>query len=164
MPIRRMSGKTFSRRLRFGCYRQPEITTQLRELRALLERQSEVDRALLLLYLEGNSHREIGEVLGFRETNVGTRLNRLKKTLRQSVHSSEIGPQVGRCQLFVWSAVYSLWARHCSFLRPAVPGPGMVAKRTGRNLRKRHEKNQGRVSTLGQLRLPSVERRRLKFP
>jgi RNA polymerase sigma-70 factor, ECF subfamily len=62
---------------------------QLRELRELLERQSEVDRALLLLHLEGNSHREIGEVLGFSESNVGTRLNRLKTSLRQSVHSSE---------------------------------------------------------------------------
>jgi len=65
------------------------VTEQLHELRALLERQTEVDRALLLLHLEGNSHREIGEVLGFSESNVGTRLSRLKKSLRQAVHSSE---------------------------------------------------------------------------
>ena len=58
---------------------------QLRELRELLEHQSDADRAILLLYLECHSYREIGEVLGMSESNVGTRLNRLKKSLRQSV-------------------------------------------------------------------------------
>ena len=67
----------------------PVVADQLRELRALLEKQSEVDRALLLLHLEGNTHREIGEVLGFSESNVGTRLNRLKASLRQSVQTPE---------------------------------------------------------------------------
>ncbi len=59
---------------------------QLGELRELLERQSDPDRAILILYLERNSYREIGDVLGMSESNVGTRLNRLKKSLRQSVH------------------------------------------------------------------------------
>ena len=60
---------------------------QLHELRELLEQQSEADRAILLLYLEGHSHREIGEVLGTSESNVGTRLHRLKASLRQSVQT-----------------------------------------------------------------------------
>ncbi|HQR08332.1 MAG TPA: sigma-70 family RNA polymerase sigma factor [Gemmatales bacterium] len=58
---------------------------QLRELHDLLEAQSDADRALLLLYLEGNSYQEIGDVLGITETNVGTRLNRLKKSMRDAV-------------------------------------------------------------------------------
>src|ERR1700685_1694919 len=58
---------------------------QLRELRELLERQRDADRAILLLYLEGHSYREIGEVLATSASNVGTRLNRLKTSLRQSV-------------------------------------------------------------------------------
>lgn len=61
---------------------------QLRELRELLERQTDADRAILLLYLEGHSYGEIGEVLGISESNVGTRLNRLKTSLRQSVQES----------------------------------------------------------------------------
>ena len=65
------------------------VSEQIRELRELLEHQSEVDRALLLLHLEGNSHSEIGEVLGISESNVGTRLSRLKKSLRQSVAGHE---------------------------------------------------------------------------
>ncbi|MDG3006959.1 RNA polymerase sigma factor [Paludisphaera mucosa] len=56
-----------------------------RELRELLERQPGADRAILLLYLEGHSYREIGDVLGISESNVGTRLNRLKNALRRSV-------------------------------------------------------------------------------
>jgi RNA polymerase sigma-70 factor, ECF subfamily len=71
----------------------PAVAEQLQELGALLERQTEVDRALILLYLEGNTHREIGEVLGLSESNVGTRLNRLKKSLRHSVNSLEKQPQ-----------------------------------------------------------------------
>src|SRR5262245_44206139 len=55
-----------------------------RDLRELLEQHSDADRALLLLYLEGYSYREIGDVLGMSESNVGTRLNRLKQSLRQS--------------------------------------------------------------------------------
>jgi RNA polymerase sigma-70 factor, ECF subfamily len=41
------------------------------------------DRALLLLHLEGCSHRESGEVLGITESNVGTRLNRIRQHLRR---------------------------------------------------------------------------------
>jgi RNA polymerase sigma factor (sigma-70 family) len=65
------------------------VAEQLRELRELLEHQSEADRALLLLHLDGNSHSEIGEVLGISESNVGTRLSRLKQSLRQSVAAHE---------------------------------------------------------------------------
>jgi len=61
---------------------------QLREMHELLEQQNEAERAILLLYLEGNSHREIGEVLGISESNVATRLSRLKKSLRRSTIST----------------------------------------------------------------------------
>ena len=61
-----------------------EMSQQLREL---MEMQSDADRAILMLYLEGNSHREIADVMGISESNVGTRLNRLKNALRQSAES-----------------------------------------------------------------------------
>jgi RNA polymerase sigma-70 factor (ECF subfamily) len=41
-----------------------------------------LDRALLLLHLEGCSHREIGDVLGLSETNAATRLGRIREKLR----------------------------------------------------------------------------------
>lgn len=64
-----------------------EETEQLIELRRTLTRQNDADRALLLLHLEGNSHREIGEILGISESNVGTRLSRIKDGLRKSLRS-----------------------------------------------------------------------------
>jgi RNA polymerase sigma-70 factor (ECF subfamily) len=39
------------------------------------------NRALVLLYLDGMSYSEIAEVIGISETNVGVRLNRIKKQL-----------------------------------------------------------------------------------
>ncbi|MEO8044976.1 MAG: sigma-70 family RNA polymerase sigma factor [Spartobacteria bacterium] len=41
-----------------------------------------LDRGLLLLYLDDHSYREIAAVLGLTETNVATKLNRLKGRVR----------------------------------------------------------------------------------
>lgn len=62
-----------------------EETEQLIVLRRTLATQNDADRALLLLHLEGNSYREIGEILGISESNVGTRLSRIKDGLRKSL-------------------------------------------------------------------------------
>lgn len=58
------------------------------EEREKLERLYEVvralpptDRALVLLYLDGLSYSEMAEVIGVSESNVGVRLNRVKKSL-----------------------------------------------------------------------------------
>lgn len=66
---------------------------QLRDLWELLEQQSEVDRAIVVLLLEGSSHREIAEALGLTESNVGTRLSRLRKSLRQSFDEHPAPPR-----------------------------------------------------------------------
>jgi RNA polymerase sigma-70 factor (ECF subfamily) len=43
-----------------------------------------VDRSLILLLLEGYSYREIADVLGLSEGNVGSRLTRLKQKIAES--------------------------------------------------------------------------------
>ena len=43
----------------------------------------ELDRALMLLYLEERSHREIAEIMGITETNVATKIGRIKNILKQ---------------------------------------------------------------------------------
>lgn len=48
---------------------------------------SPVNRALLLLHLEGCSQRECAEVLGTTEGNVATRLSRIKDQLRRTTGS-----------------------------------------------------------------------------
>jgi len=41
------------------------------------------DKALILLYLEEKSSSEMAEILGISETNVTTRISRIKNALRQ---------------------------------------------------------------------------------
>lgn len=56
----------------------PRVETLHRFIRNL----DELNRALLLLYLDGHSHRESAEVLGISESNVGTKIARLKDRIR----------------------------------------------------------------------------------
>jgi RNA polymerase sigma-70 factor (ECF subfamily) len=44
-----------------------------------------VKRALVLLYLDGVSYAEMADVIGISESNVGVRLNRIKKELAQQL-------------------------------------------------------------------------------
>ncbi len=49
----------------------------------LLASLDELQRALVVLYLDGNSYAEIAGVLGISETNVATKLSRIKERLRK---------------------------------------------------------------------------------
>lgn len=55
----------------------------LNELYAAIKSLSEVDRALILLYLEEKSYQEIADVLGTSANNVGVRISRIKERLRK---------------------------------------------------------------------------------
>jgi len=64
-----------------------------RELRLLdryLAGLGELDRALMLLYLDGHRYDAIAAVLGISESNVGTRLNRLKERLRRELDANAL--------------------------------------------------------------------------
>lgn len=61
---------------------------RLRTLQQLIARLDALDRALLL-YLDERSHREIAEILGLTETNVATRIGRLKQRLRDRMCPKE---------------------------------------------------------------------------
>ena len=60
-----------------------EPDERLAMLRRAIDRLEALDRALLLLHLEERSYREIAEVLGISETNVATKLGRLRQRLRE---------------------------------------------------------------------------------
>ncbi len=64
---------------------QHEADQQVRALYAVIDRQSPMDRALLMLWLEDRSQREIAEIIGISESNVATKLNRLKQRIRQQL-------------------------------------------------------------------------------
>ena len=58
----------------------PEISAVLQQVLASLD---PANRALLILYMEGNSHDEMGDILGITPGSVATRISRLKDRLRQ---------------------------------------------------------------------------------
>jgi RNA polymerase sigma-70 factor (ECF subfamily) len=43
------------------------------------------NKAIILLYLEGNSHEEISTITGITKTNVGTRIGRIKEQIKNLV-------------------------------------------------------------------------------
>lgn len=61
------------------------IEEGLRALWSAIDGLDALDRALVVLYLDGQSHDAIAEVLGISRTNVGTKINRIKTRLRRDV-------------------------------------------------------------------------------
>ena len=55
---------------------------RLRALTAAIHELEPLDRALVLLYLDDQAHRDIAGLLGISESNVATKLHRLKRRLR----------------------------------------------------------------------------------
>jgi RNA polymerase sigma-70 factor (ECF subfamily) len=60
-----------------------ELEEELQLLRHFIGQLGELDKALVLLYLDGHSNDTIGDVLGLSVSNVGTRINRIKHRLRR---------------------------------------------------------------------------------
>lgn len=52
-------------------------------LQQFINELKEFDKALMILYLEEKSHKEISEILGITETNVATKVGRIKEKLKQ---------------------------------------------------------------------------------
>ena len=60
-----------------------EMEEKIELLQQFISQLGELDKALMILYLEEKSYREIAEVLGITETNVATKLSRIKGRLKQ---------------------------------------------------------------------------------
>jgi RNA polymerase sigma-70 factor (ECF subfamily) len=60
-----------------------EARDQLEHLQRAMRALGPLDRALLLLHLDGNDHATAGDVLGISAGNVATRLTRIRERLRQ---------------------------------------------------------------------------------
>jgi len=47
-----------------------------------IDELNQLNKAIILLYLDGNSHNEISEITGISKTNVGTRISRIKEQIK----------------------------------------------------------------------------------
>jgi len=63
----------------------PEGDERLCALWELIEKFEPLNRALIVLYLEDRSYAEIAEIIGISQTNVATKISRIKQTLRQQM-------------------------------------------------------------------------------
>ncbi len=55
----------------------------LNQLFEAIKKLSEVDRAVILLYLEEKSYQEIADIIGTNHNNIGVRINRIKERLKK---------------------------------------------------------------------------------
>jgi RNA polymerase sigma-70 factor (ECF subfamily) len=59
------------------------LAERIELLQRFIASLGELDRALVILYLEERPYREIADILGLTETNVATKLSRIKGRLKQ---------------------------------------------------------------------------------
>lgn len=60
-------------------------------LRRFMFSLDELNRAVLVLYLEDHSHQRIADILGLSVSNVGTKMSRLKERIRRDLIGSSKG-------------------------------------------------------------------------
>lgn len=61
---------------------EQESSSELELLYTCIDELNEINKAIILLYLDGNSHDEISEIMGISKTNVGTRISRIKEQIK----------------------------------------------------------------------------------
>lgn len=59
---------------------------QIEKLYSGIKRLKESDRAIILLYLEDKSYKEMSDILGITVSNVGVKVNRLKEKLKELIN------------------------------------------------------------------------------
>lgn len=60
-----------------------EKEQKLNALHQFISELKDLDKALMLLYLDEKSHKEMADILGISETNVATKINRIKIIMKQ---------------------------------------------------------------------------------
>ena len=68
---------------------QLDDASRLEQLEQAIARLGAVDRMLVTMYLDDRSYREIADVLGTSESNVGVKLHRLRKLLAAGLAKEE---------------------------------------------------------------------------
>ena len=64
---------------------------KLNSLYAAISRLPEIDKAIVMLYLEDRSYEEMEEILGINANNLRVKMNRIKEKLRQLTKNSSHG-------------------------------------------------------------------------
>lgn len=60
-----------------------EYDERINQLRAFIQEFDTLNKAIVIMYLDGNSHKEIAEAIGISVSNVGTKISRIKQQLKK---------------------------------------------------------------------------------
>ena len=66
---------------------EPPDSSHSEILYQCIDELNQLNKAIILLYLDGNSHEEISEITGISKTNKGTRISRIKEQIKNLVAS-----------------------------------------------------------------------------
>lgn len=55
-----------------------------------IEDLNKIEKAIMMLYLDGTKYKEIGEIMGLSESNVGFKINQIKGKLREKLNINEL--------------------------------------------------------------------------
>lgn len=62
---------------------------EIKILQQFIQQLDELNKAMMILYLDGNSHAEIADVLNITKSNVGTKINRIKEKLKKHFNQKQ---------------------------------------------------------------------------
>lgn len=63
----------------------PVLEERLQMLYDQIRILNDIDKGIILLFLEGKKHDEIASITGFSKSNIGTRIGRIKEKLRKQI-------------------------------------------------------------------------------
>ena len=66
---------------------EEDTSSELEAIYDCIDELNKINKAIILLYLDGNSHEEISDITGISKTNVGTRISRIKDQIRDLIKS-----------------------------------------------------------------------------
>jgi len=61
------------------------------KLRGFVQKLDPLNKAIMIMYLDGNSHTDIAEAMGITVTNVGTKISRIKHQLKKKFNQEKNG-------------------------------------------------------------------------
>ena len=64
---------------------QDPLNETNKQLYAAIDNLTKIEKAIILLYMEGTKYQQIAEIIGISESNVGFKINRIKKKLRSKL-------------------------------------------------------------------------------
>lgn len=64
-----------------------DVKDKKRILNFFIEQLNEFDKAIILLYLEDYNYKAISNIIGISETNVGSKINRIKNKLKKEYNN-----------------------------------------------------------------------------